>query len=140
MESDRTEYKREWSKWKYFLHRDEIIQKNTQYRQENLQKSIEYQRQYYQKNKDKISQERKERRRLIRESKPPKPPKPSKKKSFKKSRLPKEYFRYETTVEKESENSLPPISPYHKKRLLQTCPQGFFERSPTDNPFLVSFS
>jgi hypothetical protein len=107
-----------------------------------------YNHSYYEKNKERIHNRQRERRAAARvqraagvvkpaqevpkASKPPAETKPK----VNRAKVPRQYYTYV----KEEETFGMPQKAHQKSKLLETCPQGFFQPPPSSNPFVLTFS
>lgn len=150
---ERSEAYKVWYKKWYAENREKIIERSKQQRLANPEKQKEYNKDYYKRHVDKIrkyNRERKkkyyadhkeelnakltENRRKKREEekakKPPVDPEPDKRK------LPREYEPKTPEVE---EPFGMPFAHHQRKKLLEMCPLGFYQRPPSENPFVLTF-
>ena len=123
----------------YKNHREECIERAKNYYQEHKTDYSEYNKKYYEENIKPYRVPKVRKPRTVK----PKVPRP--KVLVKKSKLPKEYFNYEKSLEpqksivqKQIEESNLRIASHYVSKLEKICPQGFYERKD-DNPFQISF-
>lgn len=141
---------REWYNAWYAANRERINERRRQNRDKIAEYMREYNKKYYERNKarqqelsrlraqkcyeknhDKIRQADNERKRIKRaKEKEAK----VKSKSPDKRRLPKDYL----TAKEEVIFGIPQQH-HKKKKLLETCPQGFFQVEQSENPFRLVF-
>ena len=131
MEEERTTY--------YQRHRERILAYEKARREANPERNKEYQKEYYQKNKDKILSKHQERRQKavvarVRKERPAKAPKPPADPQDKR-KLPRPYM----VTEKDEPQFGFPQKPHQVKKMLEICPQGFYQPPPSSNPFVLTF-
>lgn len=134
-EVEKEEKYRAWYTDYYAKNKEKYTENSRRYRLANLDKVRAYRREYYQKRKAEIVQYNTQWRRdhrPVKEVKPPKEkPAPKPKKSPANNKTPQpvpEQLPFGTPEE------------HHKrKKLLETCPLGFYQPPPSQNPFLMTF-